>query len=428
MEEVIFQDKKCYIGYKALYEDGLNYMKNFRYDFGHWYGAIDVDDSDIECSFGLNVFLEEKEAMRFIIKYFSVSSIEKEVNIFKCYIPIENNKIIFRDNKARCKKFFLTSEKIDLTKYIEYLKDYITKNEPCFVNRFLSRYVNADFVNKNFNKLTSSELSNYYHLEGLNFKRIIQNFNADPGYFVYFKYFNYEDYWTTLNESQKSFIILNNKNFNFKKYWNDLCPYLKNLAIKREDFPFKDFWEELTTKEKCFVIKNNNFMTLEDKEWQTNDSFRMKFLLKNNVSCEEYWDIMNDTEKIKLIHMQEKNFNFDKYWYGMSNFLRDMVCSLSFFNFKKYWNELTCYEKQLISIYNENFNIEDYKDEVDFNLCISNPNFDYEKYWDSLTEGQRMYIIRTAKCDFKFEKLWDILNFYNKRLLKENIVIKDPKD
>jgi len=70
--------------------------------------------TDESCSFGCNLFQTIEECFAFMSKG----------KIFKCYVPIKDNKINFIDDKDkfRCLRFYLTSKEVFLDYVINYEK------------------------------------------------------------------------------------------------------------------------------------------------------------------------------------------------------------------------------------------------------------------------------------------------------------------
>jgi len=76
------------------------------------------------------------------------------------------------------------------------------------------------------------------------------------------------------------------------------------------------------------------------------------------------------------------------------------------------WDNLTPKQK-IIFVNNINFEYEKYWDKLTNNqkytICLKNENFNYEKYWDTLDEQSRTVIIK-KNDDFDFLKYWDKLS------------------
>ena len=113
MEKVLFENQECYVAYKAFnnIDELLNYQGNYVYELNHWYESLDVDISDLNCSYGCNLTQTVYGAL------------EYGQYIYKCYVPIKNNIIHLLNNqdKFRTKRFYLSNELIDLNKFFEEL-------------------------------------------------------------------------------------------------------------------------------------------------------------------------------------------------------------------------------------------------------------------------------------------------------------------
>ena len=150
MKKIIFEEKECYIAYKVLHEDLSNFKENYTYETENWYSTLEVDMTDESCSYGCNLFKTIEASFIFM----------NHGKIFKCYVPIKNNKIKFINNesKFRCLKFYLTNEEV----FLDYIKNY----------------------EKYWNELTEDQKE----------RICIHNIN-----------FNYEKYWNELTEYQKNY-------------------------------------------------------------------------------------------------------------------------------------------------------------------------------------------------------------------------------
>jgi hypothetical protein len=90
MKKINFENQEYYVGYKVISKNGINYQNNFQYEPGYWYEALDVDMSDADCSYGLNIFNNFIDAFGFMAGI-----------VYECYIPIKNNKIKFIQNQSK---------------------------------------------------------------------------------------------------------------------------------------------------------------------------------------------------------------------------------------------------------------------------------------------------------------------------------------
>jgi len=114
MKKIVFQGQECFIAYKSFKNPDLkNYQGNYTYELNNWYESLDVDVSDHECSYGLNLCQSPLETLDY------------GYIIYECYVPIENNIIHFIQNqdKFRTKKMFLSD--------VEFVYDFndLTENQ-----------------------------------------------------------------------------------------------------------------------------------------------------------------------------------------------------------------------------------------------------------------------------------------------------------
>jgi hypothetical protein len=228
MEKVVFEGKECYIAYKVLNDNLLNFKKNYTYELNNWYKTFDVDMSNDTCSYGCNLFQDIEFAFNFM----------SSGKIFKCFVPIKNNKIKFIDeeNKFRCLRFYLTDEEV----FLDYIKNYekywseLTENQ--------RNCVCSNNNNFNYKKYWSELTKNQRCL-------VCSNNNN----------FNYEKYWSELTKNQRNCVCSNNNNFNYEKYWSELTENQRNCVcrnINNSNFNYKRYWSELTEKQKDFIKKN----------------------------------------------------------------------------------------------------------------------------------------------------------------------------
>jgi hypothetical protein len=205
----VFNNEKCYIGYKGLQKDLNNFQNNYKYELNQWYSCLKVDTSEKDCSFGLNLCYD-------LFKGFSFGK-----RVFKCYIPIENNEFYFGKDKFRVKRFYLS----DIEEILEYdwkkLSEY-QKVRICYNPNFDS--------NKYWEELTEYQKD----------RICINNLNFDSN-----------KYWKELTKDQKDLICEYNPNFNPNKYWKELTEYQKNKICEyNPNFDYEKYWEELTEHQK----------------------------------------------------------------------------------------------------------------------------------------------------------------------------------
>ena len=207
------------IAYKGLKEDMSNYKCNFTYEIGKSYSALDVDMSDKDCSYGLNVCTTISKALNYGSR------------VFEVLIPDDCKiKFIGNNDKFRCETFTIIKEV-----YLEY--------------------------EKYWNELTEDQ------------KDLVC---------IYNKNFEYEKYWNELTEYQKNLVCINNKNFEYEKYWNELNEYQKDLVCSyNKNFEYEKYCNELTEYQKDLVCRNNKNFEYE-KYWNklTKDQ---KLILKQRV-------------------------------------------------------------------------------------------------------------------------------------------------
>ena len=111
METIIFQNRECYVGYKGLEENGWNFQQNFQYESGNWYRTLDVDMSNEECSYGINLCYNPVNCL----KYGKV--------VYKVYVPVDQN-IYFGNDKFRCQLAYIDGKvNIDVDKYWDGLNE-----------------------------------------------------------------------------------------------------------------------------------------------------------------------------------------------------------------------------------------------------------------------------------------------------------------
>jgi len=212
MEKVIFQDKECYIAFKVLNKDLSNFQKNYTYELNNWYSALAVDTSNEGCSYGCNLSKTIDWCFEFL----------PGGRIFKCYVPIENNEIVFikTEDKFRCKKFYLTSEEI-----------------------FIDWFTNAE---KYWSKLTGYQ------------KVLICRYNSN---------FNAEKYWSELTKDQRDLICEYNSNFNYEKYWSELTEEQKDLICEHtSNFNYEKYWEQLTKEQQIYLYQKIIIKELQSGE------------------------------------------------------------------------------------------------------------------------------------------------------------------
>jgi hypothetical protein len=165
-------------------------MKNYVYELNNWYEVLDIDTSNKECSYGLNLFLSFANVFSFGEK------------VFECYVPLKNNKIKIFGDQLRCQKFYLTD-------------------------------------------ITPSELINYENLwtcvsPKMDNKVFIGNISC-------FSLFDYKKYWSKLDKSQRKDVILYNPNFDFKEYWKELTEEEKEIIMRTKILRYTQ--EEICQKE-----------------------------------------------------------------------------------------------------------------------------------------------------------------------------------
>jgi len=236
MEKVIFQGKEYYIAYKVLNKDLSNYQKNYTYELNSWYSALAVDKSNESCSYGCNLSKTINWCFEFL----------PEGRIFKCYVPIEDNEIIFIDNKFRCKKFYLTSEEV-FVDWVTNAEEYWTELTENQKNLVCEYNFNIDYE-KYWSKLT------WYQ------KVLICRYNSN---------FDYEKYWKQLTERQKDLICEYNSNFDYEKYWSELTRSQRVLICRyNSNFNAEKYWNKLTEDQKVIlyqkVIVKENFKIFRD--------------------------------------------------------------------------------------------------------------------------------------------------------------------
>jgi hypothetical protein len=198
MKRTIFNNEECYIAYKGLTlrDDKLyNFKNNYVYELNSWYESLDVDMSDEECSYGLNLCHKWDTNFTF------------GNNVYICYVPIENNTIKFIEDadKFRCKRFYLTDqEPSEFTDYGKY-----------------------------WSELTEEQID------------LICAYNHN---------FEYKEYWNELTEYQKDFICSYNPNFDVEKYWDELTePQKDNICIYNSNFDYNKYWSQLTKKQRMLL-------------------------------------------------------------------------------------------------------------------------------------------------------------------------------
>jgi len=123
MQKVMFQGEECYVAYKGLKNKLTNYQDNYTYEPNNWYKTLDVDMSDVSCSYGINLCKTKEAALEFGYR------------IFKWYVPINNNRIKFSENqdKFRCLRAYMAEEiKYNWDELTEYQKEFVCKYNPNF--------------------------------------------------------------------------------------------------------------------------------------------------------------------------------------------------------------------------------------------------------------------------------------------------------
>ena len=220
MEKRVINNKKYYVAYKGFKNDSLrNYQNNFTYKPNKLYKALDVDMSDDDCSYGLNLFQD----MYSCAEFFGNICI-----IHECLVPLDDNKIKFIEDKSkfRCLKFYMTDKVVYDTYNKSWFKDY--KEE--------------------WNELTEDQKDCI----------CINNFN-----------FNIYKYWNKLTEYQKDLVCKYNLNIDIDKYWNELTERQKDLVCKyNPNIDIDKYWNELTEDQKNLIRKNKVRNVVLEEEYK----------------------------------------------------------------------------------------------------------------------------------------------------------------
>ena len=64
LEKVIFNNEECYVAYKGLNDDLLNFRGNYKYELNKEYLCLDVNNND-PCSYGLHLAYTPYDALVF---------------------------------------------------------------------------------------------------------------------------------------------------------------------------------------------------------------------------------------------------------------------------------------------------------------------------------------------------------------------------
>ena len=229
MEKKVINDKEYYVAYKGFKNDSLrNYQNNFTYKPNKLYKALDVDMSDNDCSYGLNLFQDIESCKWFF---------DDVCIIYECLVPVDDNKIKFikEESKFRCLKFYMTDKVVWNTYSDSWIKDYdkhwnkLTEDQK---NHICEYNPNID-IDKYWNELTKNQKDLI----------CIHNSNIDT-----------DKYWNELTKNQKDFICMYNPNINIDKYWNELTEYQKNwICAYNPNIDIDKYWNELTEDQKDLV-------------------------------------------------------------------------------------------------------------------------------------------------------------------------------
>ena len=237
METVEFENQTCYVGYKGLTETGGNFKKNFVYTPNNWYKTLDVDLSNVECSYGINLCYEPLECLRYG-KY-----------IYKVYIPV-NQDIYFGKNKFRCKLAYI-GELVDFNvdKYwsvlSEFQKELVCIHQTLDVNEYWS------VLNEHQKELVC----------------MCQTIDVD-------------EYWSVLSEHQKD-IVCRCQTIDVDKYWSVLSKFQKDIVCRHQTLDVDKYWSVLSESQKKFVCQHQILNV--DKYWSVLSEDQKECLKKRIV-------------------------------------------------------------------------------------------------------------------------------------------------
>lgn len=257
MEKTVFQGKECFVAYKALFRDMSNVMINYQYETNHWYEALDVDMSNNDCSYGLNLCQTKAAAL------------EYGPIVFKCYVPVDTKiKFIEGKDKFRCLRMYLTDETFKI-------KEDDRKNN----NATIPSYQEWDSLSEDERDIICAADDSFpyqkYWNELTEYQKSLLCSNNPT--------FRYQDYWDELTEYQRSALCRDNKSFKYNKYWNDLTEYQKDLLCQyRPDFDANKYWSELSKKQKDLVCQYNQKLDYK-KFWNELTTYQKLYLAQHIV-------------------------------------------------------------------------------------------------------------------------------------------------
>jgi len=333
MEKITFQGIECYIAYKALDENNRNFQRNYTYETNKWHTSYDVNTNPKKtCSYGMNMAKNIEWCVDFTNRY--------SMNIYKCYVPIENNKVTFITADNDFQETSCSDEKYKFRCESFYMTDILCPFEPknnSFVNGIKLRVKNTyKTTTKPFHEFSKDEL----------------------------------------------IFIIKSEYVDINKIWDQLDEYEKNSATKYQNVDIDKYWSQLTDDQKeniCKYRRTNLKINLVKNVPELIATF-------DKLNVDKYWSELNEKQKDLVCRWQ--TLNVDKYWSQLTDYQKDLVCRWQTLNVDKYWSQLTDYQKDLVCA-NQDINVDKYWSELTYNQkskIIIYQDLKVDKYWSELNK------------------------------------------